>query len=123
MTNGENGKLLGQEVMRALAVVYGWPGFQPQGKTIARVDTALFARLEGRYRYVDEPDYSVQISADGGHLFLQESHGGLRFQLHPESETDFFCLDRSEEITFMKNLQGNVDTLLIGEYEQLERVE
>jgi hypothetical protein len=35
MTNGESGSLLGQEVMRALAIVFGWPGFQQVEKTVA----------------------------------------------------------------------------------------
>jgi CubicO group peptidase (beta-lactamase class C family) len=121
MTNGENGKLLGGEVMRALAKVFGWPGFQPGEKSLVQVDTTVFAQLEGQYRYIDEPDYGVEITNDGEHLFLKESQDGMRFRLYPESETDFFCLPRSEEITFIKNPKGKVDTLLIGEYSQLER--
>jgi hypothetical protein len=122
MTNGENGKLLGQEVTRALAEVLGWPGFQPAEKSVAQVDTTLFTQLEGKYRYVDEPDFGVEIIKDGEHLFLQESQDGIRFQLYPESETDFFCLARSEEITFIKNAEGEGEALMIGEYAHLERV-
>jgi CubicO group peptidase (beta-lactamase class C family) len=122
MTNGENGKLLGQEVVRALAKALGWPGFQPVERSIAQVETAIFTQLEGEYRYVDEPDFGVQIINEGEHLYLQESQGAIRLQLYPESETDFFCLPRSEEITFIKNAQGIVDTLLMGEYSHLERV-
>jgi CubicO group peptidase (beta-lactamase class C family) len=123
MTNGENGKLLGQEVMYALAKVFGWPGFQPVEKSVAQVDSAVFTQLKGKYRYIDYPDFGVEIIKDGEHLFLQESQDGIHFQLYPESETEFFCLPLSEEITFIKNANGKVETLMIGEYSHLERVE
>jgi CubicO group peptidase (beta-lactamase class C family) len=122
MTNGENGKLLGQEVMRGLVKVFGWPGFQSVEKSVAKVDPAVFSQYVGKYRYIDYPDFGVEIIKDGDHLFLQESQGGVRYQLYPESETDFFCLPRSEEITFIKNDKGEGE-ILIGEYEHLERVE
>ncbi len=122
MTNGENGKLLGHEVMRALAKVFGWPEFKPVEKSVAQVDTAAFTQFEGKYRYVDDPDFGVEITKDGEHLFMQESPGGMQFQLYPESETDFFCLPHSDEITFIKNAKKKVETLMIGEYSHLERV-
>ncbi len=121
MTNGENGKLLGYEVMRALAKVFGWPELRPVEKTVAQVNPTVFAHYEGKYRYVDDPDFGVEIIKDGTDLFLQESPAGIPFQLYPESETDFFCLPRSEEITFIKNAQGKVE-ILIGKYSHLERV-
>ena len=123
MTNGENGKLLGHEVMRAATEVFGWLGFRPVEKVIAQVDTADFTQYVGKFRYVDEPDYGVEIIKNGEDLFLQESQDGIRFQLYPESEVDFFCLTRCDEITFIKNSMGKVDTMMIGEYSHLERVE
>jgi len=123
MTNGENGKLLGHEVMRALDNVFGSPGYEPVEKSTAQVDTVAFTQCEGKYRDVDYPDYGVEIIKDGEHLFLQETPGGIRYQLYPESETEFFCLEHSEEITFIKNAKGNVEALMIGESSYLERVE
>jgi CubicO group peptidase (beta-lactamase class C family) len=123
MTNGENGKLLGQEVMRALDKVFGCPGYEPVEKSTAQIDTAVFTQYEGKYRYVDYPDYGVEIIKDGGHLFLCETPGGIHYQLYPESGTDFFCLAHPEEITFIKNARGKVETMMVGEYSHLERVE
>jgi CubicO group peptidase (beta-lactamase class C family) len=123
MTNGENGKLLGQEVMRALDEVFACPGYESVEKSIAQVDTSVFTQFEGKYQDVDYQDYGVEIIKDGKALFLQETPGGLYFQLYPESETDFFCLHSPEEITFIKNDRGKVDAMMIGEYSHLERVE
>jgi CubicO group peptidase (beta-lactamase class C family) len=122
MTNGENGKLLGHEVMRGLAKALGWPVFQPVEKAVAQVDSAIFSQYEGKYRHVDFSEFSVEIIKDSEHLFLQESHGGIRFQLYPETETDFFCLPYSNKITFVRNDKGKVEEMLIGEYERLARV-
>ena len=93
------------------------------GTSVAQVDTAVFAQYEGKYRDVDYPDYGVEIIQDGEHLILRETPGGMHYQLYPESETDFFCLEHSEEITFITNAKGNVEALMIGEYSYLERVE
>jgi CubicO group peptidase (beta-lactamase class C family) len=123
MTNGENGKLLGHEVMRALDQVFGCPGYEPVEKSTTQVDAAVFTQNEGKYQDVDYPDYGVEIIQDGQALILRETPGGIHFQLYPESETDFFCLEHSEEITFIKNAQGNVEAMMIGESSYLERVE
>jgi hypothetical protein len=92
-------------------------------KAIAQVDTDIFAQYEGKYRYVDYPDFGAEITKDGEHIFLQESPIGLRFQLFPESETDFFCLERSEKITLIENDSGKIEGMKIGENDYLERVE
>jgi hypothetical protein len=42
---------------------------------------------------------------------------------YSESGTDFFCLAHPEEITFIKNARGKVETMMIGEYSHLEQVE
>jgi hypothetical protein len=59
----------------------------------------------------------------GEHLFLWETPGGIHYQLYSESGTDFFCLAHPEEITFIKNARGKVETMMIGEYSHLEQVE
>jgi hypothetical protein len=57
------------------------------------------------------------------YVIKQENQARIHFQLYPESETEFFCLPRSEEITFIKIAKGNVEALMIGEYSHLERAE
>lgn len=120
MTNGENGKLLGQEVMRGLAAVFGWPGFQPLQKTLARVDPAVYARYQGQYQYADEPDYGAVIVKEGDRLFFGDLPDGLRYELYPASEATFFSLEQQQEITFVSDAGGNVEAVMIGEHERLE---
>lgn len=121
---GENSKILGHEVMRALVKVFGWPGFQPVEKSAAEFDTAVFAQCEGKYRHIDYPDFAVEIIKDGEYLFLRETPSGIiHFQLYPGSETVFFCPDRPEEFTFNQNARGKVEAMMINKYSRLERAE
>lgn len=121
MTNGENGKLLGLEVMRALSKVFGWLGFEPLEKTVAQVDPAVLNDYEGSYQYVDAPEYGAVITKEGDLLVLQETPDGLCYELYPESETAFFALERQEAITFVRDNDGYVEAVMIGDYERLNR--
>jgi CubicO group peptidase (beta-lactamase class C family) len=123
MTNGENGILLGDEVMRGLARVYGWPGFEPETVAIAQIDPALYARYQGRYRYSEEPEWGAVVVQEGERLFWEDTPDGMRVELYPESETTFFSLERPQPITFVQGDDGSVETVLFGQYERLERVE
>jgi CubicO group peptidase (beta-lactamase class C family) len=123
MTNGENGKMLGLEVMRGLARVYGWPGFEPEARVVAPIDPALYARYEGRYRYSEWPDYGAVVVREGDRFFWEDTPGGVRVELFPESETAFFSLERPERITFVQGDDDDVETVTFGPYERLERVD
>ncbi len=121
MSNGENGKLLGQEVMRGLAGVYGWPGFEPVEKTVVQVDTGVYARYVGKYQFADDPNFGAEIVQEGDRLFWQDAPGGTRYELYPASDTVFFSLERQEEVTFARDASGSVEAMTLGEYWRLER--
>ena len=109
--------------MRALAGVFEWPGFRPMEKPITQVNSAIYAQYEGEYRYVDEPEYGVQVIKTNEHLYIKDLPDGLWYQLYPETETDFFCQEHPEEITFIKDSKGEVETMMIGKYSHLARVD
>jgi CubicO group peptidase (beta-lactamase class C family) len=122
MSNGENGILLGLEMLRGLAKVLGWSGFEQMEKSIAQVDPAVYARYEGRYRYVEYPEYGAVIGREGDRLFWEEVPDGMRYELYPESDTRFFACERWEPITFVGGAGGAVEAMMVGEGERLERV-
>jgi CubicO group peptidase (beta-lactamase class C family) len=122
MTNGENGMLLGLEMMRGLARACGWPGFEQTTKAVAEIDRAVYARYEGRYRYSEEPDYGAVVVQEGDRLFWEDTPGGQRTELYPDSATTFFRLEQPTGITFVQNDDGSVETVLVGGHERLERV-
>jgi CubicO group peptidase (beta-lactamase class C family) len=121
MANGENGKLLGLEVLRALSKVFGWLGFEPLEKAVAQVDPAVLKEYEGSYQYADYPEFGASVAKEGDLLVIQETPDGLRYELYPESETTFFALERFEAITFVRDADGNVEAVMIGDYERLNR--
>jgi hypothetical protein len=122
MSNGENGILLGLEMLRGLAKVLGWSGFEQMEKAVAQVDPAIYARYEGRYRYIEYPDYSAVIGREGDRLFWEEVEDGMRYELYPESDTTFFACERWEPITFVTGAGGAVEEMRVGQEERLERV-
>ena len=122
MTNGENGKLLGNEVLRGLARVYGWPGFQPATKAVAQIDPALFARYEGRYRYREAPDWGAVVVQEGDRLFWEDTPDGLRWSCSPSQRRPFSLSNTDRGLPLSGKPDGSVETVLVGEYERVERV-
>jgi hypothetical protein len=61
------------------------------------------------------------VAQEGDLLVLQETPDGLRYEVYPESETTFFALERFEAITFVRDADGNVEAVMIGDYERLNR--
>jgi hypothetical protein len=121
MTNGENGKLLGMEVMRGLAKVRGWPGFKPREKSVVQVAASRLSRFEGKFHYVDYPEYGVEVFKDGENLSLRELPIGTCYPLYPETDTDFFSIENPEQVSFIDVDGGEVNRMQIGRFEQLER--
>jgi hypothetical protein len=52
---------------------------------------------------------------------MEDLGGGPRYELYPESETDFFYLEQQEEITFVRDSDGDVEAVMVGGYWRLER--
>ena len=122
MTNGENGKVLGLEVTRGLAEMFGWPGFQPVEKTIFEIDPAVFSRYAGKYRDVEYPEFGAEIIQEGDSLYFCEKPGNLQYPIYPDSETEFFSIHRPEKIKFVENDGAPPETMWIGPFSRLERV-
>jgi hypothetical protein len=90
---------------------------------VAQIDPAAYTRYEGKYQFVDYPDYGVAIVREDDRLFLEETPDGMRYELYPESDTTFFCCERWEQITFVTGAAGTVEAMMFGEHERLERVD
>jgi CubicO group peptidase (beta-lactamase class C family) len=109
MTNGDQGYVLGSEILRAVAKEYDWPSFQPKVKTTVRVVPEALAALAGRYEL--RPGHTIVISLEGGTLFVVD--GQERIELYPESETRFFELVEGTTIDFLKGQDGKATHMMI----------
>jgi len=123
MTNGENGKLLGLEVTRGLAEVFGWPGFQPVEKTIFEIDPAVFSQYTGVYRDVEYPEFGAEIICEGNELYFCETPGNLKYQIYPGSETEFFSIHNPDTIKFVAREGNPAESMQIGPFVRLSREE
>ncbi len=110
-------------VLRGLAGLLDWPDFQPLEKAVAQVDPAVYVQYEGQYQNANFPDYGAVIVKQGNRLFLEELPDGLRYELYPTSETAFFVLEWQEAITFVRDNDGHVEAVMVGDYERLNRTE
>lgn len=113
MTNSDNGDYLVAELLRGIARIYGWPGFEPEEKTAAQVDPAIWADYEGTYHDPESPEWGVVISRVGDWLVLRTGWDDLCFELYAASEARYFALERDQEIEFVRDEAGQVDAIMI----------
>jgi hypothetical protein len=72
-------------------------------------DSALYDKYVGDYRW--EPGYVVNILREKGRLMLQTPRG--KYQLLPQSETEFKLSIANYRFTFQTNKEGKVHQMLI----------
>jgi serine-type D-Ala-D-Ala carboxypeptidase/endopeptidase len=58
------------------------------------------------------PDFQLAITREGGSLFGQATGQG-KLQLFPESETDFFLRQIDAQVTFVRDVSGKVNGLVL----------
>jgi hypothetical protein len=119
MTNGDNGSRVMTELLRAVAVEYGWPGYPgPKEKTIAQVDPAIYKAYAGVYAIGPGDTIIAQEKAGKLIVFYQMQST----ELLPESPTRFFELGNESEIEFVRDGAGAVTHLLIDGWIKANRL-
>ena len=107
MTNGDLGGLILQDIVRAVAREYGWPGMKPIERTLGTADAGSYKDFAGAYQLpVRSPPVVIEIEADGGRLF--RGTGRMRAELLPENATTFFAMDSDFRIEFLRDASGKV---------------
>ncbi len=97
LTNGDQGYQLGLEIVRAIAVAYGWPDFHPVMRQAVALDLAAQRRFVGIFDIKDLGTFEVR-EADG-HL-VAEIRKGQVYPLIPASDHGFFMTAQDIVITF-----------------------
>ena len=82
----------------------------PQPRTAIEVDADVYDQYVGRYQLVQ--GVTITVTRDGDRLFVQLT-GQQRFEVFPESETEFFLRVVDAQITFGRNDAGAVDHLVL----------
>ena len=116
MTNGDLGLDLMPEIMRSLAVEYGWPDFKPVEKEAAAVAAVEFETLAGTYQFT--PVDRIKITVGNGCLFAEPvvipPDGKGKAVFYPESALSYFSSETDVTLTFSKDAAGRVTGLTLG---------
>jgi CubicO group peptidase (beta-lactamase class C family) len=108
MTNGDNGGMLGEEIMHSIANEYNWPDFRPTVRAWIQVDPKILETYTGSY---ESKDFNEVITVKNGQLMGRAL--GQLFPLYAESETRFFFTVIPGDFEFVKDEQGNVTSLVL----------
>jgi len=76
----------------------------------AEIDTAVYDKYLGEYDI--ENVGTLKVTKENGHLYSQMT-GQSRVEIFPRSETDFFFKIVNAQITFVKDNDGNITSLIL----------
>ncbi len=109
MTSGDTGSDLLMEIVRSVAVEYGWPDLLPSVKTVQRIDAREFSRYAGEYRV--HASLSFVVASDlAGLTFAQK--GRAPRPLLAESDTAFFLRAPGDPtVLFTRGTDGRMSGL------------
>jgi CubicO group peptidase (beta-lactamase class C family) len=108
MTNGDNGNLLGDELMHSVANEYNWADFRPTVRASIHIDPKVLETYKGSH---ESKDFNMVINVENGQLMGRAF--GQPFPLYAESETRFFFTVIPGDFDFVKDEQGNVTSLVL----------
>ncbi|USQ97976.1 serine hydrolase domain-containing protein [Caulobacter sp. RL271] len=111
MTNGDQGYQLGEEIVRAVAAVYGWPDHKPVEREVAAVPIADQTRYAGVFSLDGQGDFTIR--RDGERL-VADIWKGVVDPLYPASDRAFFITSQDLRIVFASPEDPDHGTLSLG---------
>ncbi len=119
MTNSDNGLLLADEVVHAVAKAYAWPVLQPQPKAAMTIGAATMRGFAGKYAANlggERVTLDVAIGREAGaDVLLVNSRllGNVPSRLYASTPLRYFTL-AGATLDFARNNAGRVTTVRIG---------
>jgi len=96
LTNGANGNVLADDLIRSVAAAYDWPDFRSHSRKAIDVDKTMWPRLVGTYTYGNARTFSIRIEND--HLAIVSSPTSTE-RLYAQSAAQWFTL--SDDATYV----------------------
>jgi CubicO group peptidase (beta-lactamase class C family) len=110
MTNSNNGSYIIEEILRGVSAAYEWPHFQPEEKTLYRLDPSVYAQYVGKYEI--NPEYILDVAHEDYYLVVTPtSQAPTRF--FAQGLSVFFSTDPYIVIRFEKDDEGRVTGLIL----------
>lgn len=119
MTNSDNGLLLADEVVHAVAKAYAWPVLQPQPKTAMAIGAATMRGIAGKYAANvggERVTLDVAIGREAGAGVLLVNSpvlGSVPSRLYASTPLRYFTL-AGATLDFARGKNGRVGTVRIG---------
>ena len=123
MTNSENGYYIIHEILRGISAAYEWPHFQPEVKTLYRLDDSIYPQYVGKYEVT--PDYILDVAHEDYYLVITPT-GQVPTKFYAQGLTVFFSTDPYILIRFVKDSAGKVTGLVLnqrGQFTEARKIE
>lgn len=118
MTNSANGSYLIEEILRGISAVYEWPHFQPEEKTLYRLDPSVYAQYVGKYEI--NPEYVLDVAHEDYYLVITPT-GQAPTRFFAQGLSVFFSTDPYIVIRFEKDEEGRVTGLVLRQRSQSQK--
>lgn len=117
MANSDNGRFLIDEVLRSLALTYGWPHFQPQDRPLYRLDPQVYQAYVGRYEI--NPSYILTVTYEDYYLIVQPT-GQAPTKFYVQNPSTFFSTSPYIQIVFHTDAKGRATGLTLTQAGQMQ---
>ncbi len=107
MANGDDGDVVNQELLAAVARAYGWKGFEPHLVDTVTISAAERAEITGRYA-----KGSMTITEAGP--FFELRVGPLRITLVPQGSDQFMPTEAMPLVKAVRGADGAITAIAIG---------
>ena len=97
LTNGDQGYQLGQEILRGVAVAYGWSDYQPTVRKATDLPLAAQRPFAGIFEIAGLGTFEIR---DAGNTMVVELRKGQTLRLIPSSERSFFTTEQNIVLAF-----------------------
>jgi CubicO group peptidase (beta-lactamase class C family) len=98
MTNSDGGAALAQELLRSIALEYGWPERQHRFLPLVQLPAERLKSLAGTYRWGDAPAEEAILFEEQGVLYVKL--GQRKVALLPEDSDSFLRADNGRPVRF-----------------------
>jgi len=117
MTNSDNGGVVAQEVLRAIAREYNWPTFTAIEKVAVSLTPDALAPLAGKYVFqTNGVDRTLTVRVDGASLKASGPPLGPptgERALHASAPHRFFVLESNAELRFERDASGAITSAVV----------
>ena len=79
------------------------------------VASKVLEALVGIYQSGEDPKVFYTVTMQGDHLMIERTGWGIRVEILPETEIDYFMRFLNREVHFIKDKKGQVLRLELGE--------